>query len=97
MANSPISNQQVLSSYGKALTNLKSAHDKAMDGATHFHVFGLSIPKGPLGIFSQGKTSQIDQNYQQAIQIEGQIYNSITQGLGLMAKTGTGDGSGSSS
>ena len=93
MPNSPVNNGQLIGSYGKAMTNLKSAHDKAMDGATHFHVFGLSIPKGPLGMFSQGKQSQIDQNYQQAVQIEGQIYNNISQGLGLMAKMGAGEGS----
>lgn len=93
---SPISNNQVLGSYGQALQNLKTQHDKAVDGVTHFHVFGLSIPKGPLGIFSQGKQSQIDQNYQQAIQIEGQIYDSITKGLGLMAQSGTGSADSSS-
>lgn len=79
----PINNQQVLSSYDKALANLKSAHDQDMENATHFSVLGLHIPKGPFG---SSKAQQVESNYQQCVQIEGQIFSNITQMLGILAR-----------
>lgn len=84
MAGTHITSQQAINTFDTSIKNIGEARNKAVEGKTHWSLFGLHIPKGPLAMFSQGDISRINERYDRAEQLSGQICSQITQALAQM-------------